>query len=107
ELVLRARSVVNGSLLYKLGSGGMFPNDEIPSRDRFCDCSGFVCWVLHLSRKTDIPFYKQFGGWISENVMKKVIHCSLGNYNKFHAAIQETTPTVFNRPDAAWGRFVG
>ena len=152
ELVLRARSVVNSSLLYKFGSGGMFPKDSIPSRDKFCDCSGFVCWVLHLSRKTDIPFYKQFGGWIftdsmeddvhrssgifeklqfpepgcivvygsgkkighvglvsevSENVMKRVIHCSRGNSNKFHSAIQETAPTVFNRADAVWGRFVG
>ncbi|WEK21666.1 MAG: LysM peptidoglycan-binding domain-containing protein [Candidatus Pedobacter colombiensis] len=152
ELVLRARSVVNSSIGYKLGSGGMFPKDALPSRDNFCDCSGFVCWVLHLSRKTDIPFYKHFGGWIftdsmeadvqrnagifeklqfpepgcivvygagakighvglvsdvSGNVMKKVIHCSLGNSNKFNAAIQETAPTVFNRADAVWGRFVG
>lgn len=152
ELVTRARSVVNCPLLYKLGSGGMFPKDALPSRDEFCDCSGFVCWVLHLSRKTNIPFYKQFGGWIftdsmahdvhkssgifeklqfpepgcivvygagkkighvgivsevSGNAMKRVIHCSSGNSKKFKAAIQETTPVVFNRADAVWGRFVG
>lgn len=152
ELVLRARSVVKSPLLYKLGSGGMFPDDALPSRDNFCDCSGFVCWVLHLSRKTDIPFYRQFGGWIftdsmeadvhrssgifeklqfpepgcivvygagkqighvglvsevSGNEMQRVIHCSSGNSKKYNAAIQETPPTVFNRADAVWGKFIG
>lgn len=151
-LILRARSVVNCKLKYKLGSGGMNPDLKLPSNDNFCDCSGFVCWVLGLSRKTSIPFYKQFGGWIftdsmvsdvnssagiferlhspqpgcivvygagknighvgivsevSGGAMKKVIHCSSGNSKKFNAAIQETSPAVFNRADALWGRFIG
>ena len=152
ELVLRARSVLKCPILYNLGSGGIHPEDELPSRDKYCDCSGFVCWVLKLSRKTDIPFYKQFGGWIftdsmvddvrkssgifeqlqypepgcivvygagrlighvglvsevSENKMNNVIHCSSGNSKRYSAAIQETVPTVFDRVDALWGRFVG
>lgn len=151
-LIDRARSVVKSAILYKLGSGGMFPADNIPTKDGLCDCSGFVCWVLKLSRQTTIPFYKQFGGWIftdsmvadvnsfagifekinlpepgcmvvfgagnkighvgivsevANGTMKKVIHCSSGNSKNLGAAIQETTPAVFNRPDTVWGRFVG
>jgi murein DD-endopeptidase MepM/ murein hydrolase activator NlpD len=69
QLVLRVRSVVNCNVLYKLGRGGMFPGDPLPCRDELCDCSGFVCWVLGLPRKTNIPFYKQFGGWIFTDAM--------------------------------------
>lgn len=150
--VLRARSVVNCDIKYKLGSGGMDPEHQLPSKDKLCDCSGFVCWTYGLSRQTKIPFYKQYGGWIytdsmvedinrsagiferltvpiegcivvygagknighvgivseiRNNVMQKVIHCSSGNSKKFNAAIQETSPSVFNRPDALWGKFVG
>jgi murein DD-endopeptidase MepM/ murein hydrolase activator NlpD len=152
QLITRARSAVNSNVLYKLGSGGLFPQDPQPTRDGLCDCSGFISWVLGLSRKTDIPFYKKFGGWIftdsmeadvnstsgiferlqrpepgcivvygagnkighvglvsvvSNGAMQKVIHCSSGNSTKFNQAILETAPTVFNRPDALWGRFVG
>ncbi|MDB5120305.1 MAG: LysM protein [Sphingobacteriales bacterium] len=152
QIVLRARSVVGCDIRYKLGSGGLNPGHNLPSHNKLCDCSGFVCWVLGLSRKTDIPFYKQHGGWIytdsmvddvnssagiferlnfpepgcivvygagkkighvgivsevTDGTMKNVIHCSHGNSNRFNAAIQETAPTVFNRPDAIWGKFVG
>lgn len=152
QLVLRARSAVNCNILYKLGKGGIYPSDALPSRDQFCDCSGFVCWVLGLARKTDIPFYRQFGGWIftdsmvadiestagiferlnrpepgcivvygagprighvglvsevNNGTMKKVIHCSAGNSRRHNASIQETAPTIFNRPDTVWGGFVG
>jgi hypothetical protein len=152
QLIARARSVVSSNILYKLASGGMFPDDPKPTRDGLCDCSGFICWVIGLSRKTDIPFYKRFGGWIftdsmeadvnsdsgiferlqrpepgcivvygagnkighvglvsvvANGAMQKVIHCSSGNSTKFNQAILETAPTVFNRPDALWGRFVG
>lgn len=151
-LVLRARSVVNCKIQYQLGKGGMYPSDALPSKDQFCDCSGFVCWVLGLARKTSIPFYRQFGGWIftdsmvadiestagiferlnrpesgcivvygagprighvgivsevKNGSMKKVIHCSAGNSRRHNASIQETAPTIFNRPEVMWGRFVG
>ena len=153
ELVTRARSVVNSNIAYKLGKGGTSPTLALPSDNGLCDCSGFVCWVLGLSRQTTIPYYKNFGGWIytdsmeadvnaaagifdrlarpepgcivvygakekighvglvSEVVngeMSKVIHCSSGNSKKFNGhSIQETPPTVFERPDALWGKFVG
>lgn len=44
---------------------------------------------------------------VTNNLMKKVIHCSSGNSRNYGAAIQETNSDVFNRPDAIWGRFLG
>jgi hypothetical protein len=82
DLVLRARSVVNTAIAYKLGSGGMHPNDPLPSRDGFCDCSGFVSWVLGLSRLTDIPFYKQYGGWIFTDSMVADVESSTGIFDR-------------------------
>jgi LysM repeat protein len=152
-LVLRAKSMVGVHIDYKLGAGGKSPALDMPSDEGLCDCSGFVCWVLNLSRQTDIPYYRNFGGWIFTDSMEadiksnagifdrldkpeagcivvygamgkighvgivsevktgrmsKVIHCSSGNAKRFnHHSIQETLPTVFERPDSVWGRFVG
>ncbi len=151
-IIKKARSAINNAISYNFGSGGMFATDELPTRDRLCDCSGFVCWALGLSRKTTIPFYSKFGGWIftdsmeddinsttgiferlsspeigcivvfgagnkighvgivsevNNGNMRKVIHCSIGNQRKYGYAIEETSPAVFNRADAVWGRFVG
>ncbi|HEY8405097.1 MAG TPA: CHAP domain-containing protein [Flavobacteriales bacterium] len=44
---------------------------------------------------------------VSNGQMQKVIHCSSGNDKAYKDAIRDTTPTVFNRADALWGRFVG
>ncbi|WP_316851622.1 LysM peptidoglycan-binding domain-containing protein [Pedobacter agri] len=154
SLVQRARSVVNVDIAYKLGAGGMSPALVKPSSSGFCDCSGFICWVLGLSRQTKIPFYRHnFGGWINTDAMEgdilsttgifdrltspepgcivvygaqlnighvglvsevdgdrmaRVIHCSSGNSRVHNGrSIQETLPTVFDRPDIYWGRFVG
>ena len=65
--ITRARSAV-GTARYKLGKGGYHPADPWPARKalavpkdslvpvlaRWCDCSGFVSWVLGLSRATTI-----------------------------------------------------
>lgn len=151
DIINKARSVIGKRIVYKLGAGGMDEKYPLPTKNGECDCSGFVCWVLGLSRKTKIPFY-QPGGWIytdsmvedinrnagifdrltvpevgcivvygagkeighvgfisevENGKMKKVIHCSSGNYKSFKDAIQETSPKVFERADALWGRFVG
>lgn len=151
-ILIKAKAAIKNGISYKLGSGGMFPNDPLPTLDKLCDCSGFVCWALGLNRKTSIPFYSKYGGWIftdsmvddvnsttgiferlaipevgcivvfgagnkighvgivsqvSNGGMSKVIHCSSGNQARLGYAIEETAPTVFNRADTVWGRFVG
>jgi cell wall-associated NlpC family hydrolase len=51
---------------YKLGYGGMKPDAPTPAANGGCDCSGFICWALGISRKTTHPFYVDFiGGWIA------------------------------------------
>jgi hypothetical protein len=71
EVVERALSVVGKGCAYKLGRGGMRPNDSVPwDSQRLCDCSGFVAWVLRVSRETDNPWYKAHnGGWIETSAI--------------------------------------
>lgn len=152
SILNKATAAINNDISYKLGSGGMFPNESLPTKDKLCDCSGFVCWTLGLKRQTTIPFYTKYGGWINTDsmvddvlnsagifehittpepgcivvygagskighvgivskvtngVMSKVIHCSAGNQARLGYAIEETSPNVFNRADAYWGRFIG
>lgn len=51
---MRAKSAVDRGIRYKLGHGGFYPKDPLPSRDGYCDCSGFVAWVLQMSRRPKI-----------------------------------------------------
>lgn len=71
QLIQRGRSVVGTGTRYKLGKGGMRPDSVKPADAHgFCDCSGFVCWALGISRQTDHPLYMKFnGGWINTNAM--------------------------------------
>lgn len=53
--IARARTSLNDGVAYKLGKGGFFPNSPTPAtiynNELYCDCSGFVAWVLEISRK--------------------------------------------------------
>lgn len=49
-MVAKARSAVGKGITYKLGHGGKFPTDLLPTRDGMCDCSGFVSWVCGFNR---------------------------------------------------------
>jgi cell wall-associated NlpC family hydrolase len=71
ELLKRARSALGKKVKYRLGAGGIDPNSPTPaSVDNACDCSGFVCWCLGISRKTDHPLYVRFnGGWINTDAI--------------------------------------
>lgn len=71
DIVSRARSAIGHGTLYRLGAGAPAnapkPWDETGS----CDCSGFVCWVLGLSRYQPIlSFLKPLnGGWLNTDGM--------------------------------------
>jgi len=71
ELLKRARSALGKKVKYRLGAGGIDPKSPTPaSVDNACDCSGFVCWCLGISRKTDHPLYVRFnGGWINTDAI--------------------------------------
>lgn len=82
DIITRAKTAINKGIRYKLGSGGMNPKTILPTTNKLCDCSGFVCWVLGLSRKTDIPFYKQFGGWIFTDSMVADVNSQAGIFER-------------------------
>lgn len=48
--VARARSAVGRGIRYRLGHGGTDPRFEFPTKTGYCDCSGFISWVLGLNR---------------------------------------------------------
>jgi len=67
QFLNRARSAKNKKTIYKLGAGGMKPSNATPTdAGNKCDCSGFVCWALGVSRKTTHPLYMKFNsGWMN------------------------------------------
>jgi len=64
DILARARSAVGKGVRYSLGCGGYHPTDALPARPTWrrpkgklipvkalwCDCSGFIAWVLGRSR---------------------------------------------------------
>lgn len=50
DAVARAISQVGKPIRYGLGHGGMHPEDDAPTRNGLCDCSGYVMWCLGRSR---------------------------------------------------------
>jgi hypothetical protein len=64
EALARARSMIGKGITYKLGRGGMNPAAPTPAdKAGRCDCSGFVCWCLGLSRQNYNPVFRS--NWIS------------------------------------------
>jgi len=61
-LIKRARSQLGKTIRYKLGGGGYGVDKPSPGggggheKDQ-CDCSGFVCWALNISRMTRNEYY--------------------------------------------------
>ena len=65
QIVQRARSAAGRGIAYRLGAGGMHPADELPTRNGFCDCSGFVAWCLGRDRhNSEMP-----GGWVETSAI--------------------------------------
>lgn len=86
-IIKKAKSAINKGIRYKLGMGGTNPSAKMPDQDNLCDCSGFVCWALGLNRKTDIPFYKKFGGWIFTDSMVADINTDAGIFEKLNTPV--------------------
>jgi hypothetical protein len=70
-MIARARSAVGRRTKYQLGEGGTRPAAVMPGPpSRGCDCSGYVCWCLGMSRQTDHNLYVRFnGGWINTDAI--------------------------------------
>lgn len=85
EIIKRARLFINNkNVAYKLGQGGINPDRSSPSNiDGFCDCSGFICWCLGISRMTkDITAVKFNGGWINTDLIVFDAQVSTGQFEK-------------------------
>ena len=75
-LIKRARSDLGKRTRHKLGAGGYGNDKPAPGgggghdKDQ-CDCSGFVCWALNISRLTRNEYYRlvQKTDWISTGRM--------------------------------------
>lgn len=88
DIIAKAKSAIGKGIRYKLGGGGMNPNAVLPDDgSKLCDCSGFVCWVLGLSRKSDQAFYKKYGGWIFTDSMEADILSSAGIFNQLSVPV--------------------
>ena len=84
ELLARARSVAGKGIKYKLGGGGMNPNRASPANlNGECDCSGYVCWALGISRETNHPLYEKFnGGWINTDAIVMDANAPTGFFSR-------------------------
>lgn len=88
QIIARAKSAIGKGIRYKLGGGGMKPEAALPDAGTgICDCSGFVCWVLGLSRLSNQAFYKRYGGWINTDSMEDDILSSAGIFDQLNAPL--------------------
>ncbi len=71
NMLTRARSAVGKNTRYQLGHGGTHPSAILPGvPSQGCDCSGYVCWCLGISRQTSHNLYRRFnGGWINTDAI--------------------------------------
>jgi hypothetical protein len=89
QLLARARAAANRQVIYRLGAGGMRPDAEGPwDAQQQCDCSGFVCWALGMSRQSNHPFYlKCNGGWVNTDAIVADANHSTGFFQRIEAPI--------------------
>jgi hypothetical protein len=68
----RARSAIGKDTRFELSKGGKDPIALHPAENGACDCSGFIAWVLGLSRQTTNPYYlNKMGGWMDVSTMQE------------------------------------
>lgn len=101
DLFTRARSASGRNIKYKLGAGGMSPKSPLPANmSNECDCSGFVCWCLGLSRQTDHPLYVKFNqGWINTDAIVYDANTQTGFFSRLEVP-QPGSLIVFPRKDS-------
>lgn len=82
--IARARSAIGHRTAYRLGKGGMNPSSPVPwDASGGCDCSGFIAWVLGISRLSDTPWYKKFnGGWIETTAIVRDARTPFGFFDE-------------------------
>jgi hypothetical protein len=110
-LLSRARSARNEGVIYWWGKGGFDPMSPGPAgQDGRCDCSGFVCWALGLSRITSHPLYVAYNGgggsigWINSDAM---VH-DAGRQTGFFERLDEPEPgCIVMYPKRGSGRRYG
>jgi len=76
EVVLRALHAKGRGILYALGKGGWHPEDDLPARNNFCDCIGFVAWALGVCRQSFDPAFP----WYETTA---ILHDALGDCRHF------------------------
>jgi cell wall-associated NlpC family hydrolase len=76
EIVLRALHARGRDILYSLGHGGFHPEDDLPTRSKVCDCSGFVSWALGVCRQCPDPAFP----WYETTA---IVHDTLGDGRHF------------------------
>lgn len=89
EALSRASSMIGKKTKYKLGRGGTKPTAPTPADGSGqCDCSGFVCWCLGMSRKTKHPAYlKHNGGWINTSAIVFDAKNPVGFFSRLQAPV--------------------
>jgi cell wall-associated NlpC family hydrolase len=87
DALARAKSMIGKATKYKLGAGGLVPAAASPvNLDGACDCSGFVCWCLRMSRQTSHPAYVHFnGGWINTDAIVFDAGSAVGFFSRLDA----------------------
>jgi hypothetical protein len=86
EIVLRALHAKGRGITYVLGHGGWHPDDDLPTRDLTCDCSGFVAWCLGACRQCKDPAFP----WYETTA---IVHDALGDQRHFdHIRWQDARP---------------
>ena len=88
DLLSRGRSASGKRIRYKLGAGGLSPQSPLPANiSNECDCSGFACWALGISRRTDHPLYVRFnGGWINTDGIVNDANAATGFFRRLDKA---------------------
>lgn len=85
QVVTRARAACGKNMQYVLGHGGMYPENDQPSKPEIgCDCSGMALWAVGTSRyHPEDPWFKATrGGWIDTTTI--VLDCQT-SYGLFSA----------------------